>query len=347
MAKIVDWSGHIGRRLRLRDLHVFAAVVQLGSMAKAAAQLHVTQPAVSQVIADLESALGVSLLDRSPRGVTPTVYGEALLKGGSAAFDDLKQAIKEIEFLADPTSGEVRIGCPETVAVLITPVIERLSRKHPGIVLHVSEVVAPTLDIPRLRDRTLDLALVRVAGSPSAHRYGDDLDAEVLLNDDAKIVVGKDSPWSRRRKIDLAELAGERWILPPVGSLNHTLVLEAFAERGLGVPKVSLVTYSMQLRANLVAGQRYVTIFPQSLMRLFADSMRLKVLPIVLPSKEWPIAMLTLKHRMLNPVARIFIAEMRHTFNELAGPLDGRGGKRARECAEDPSGDPHFAPPIC
>ncbi len=95
MAKIVDWDSHIGRRLKLRDLHVFFSVVQLGSMAKAAAHFRVTQPAVSQVIADLEYALGVKLLDRSPRGVEPTVYGRSLLKGGAAAFDDLKQTIKE------------------------------------------------------------------------------------------------------------------------------------------------------------------------------------------------------------------------------------------------------------
>jgi DNA-binding transcriptional LysR family regulator len=168
MAEMVDWSGHIGRRLRLRDLHVFAQVVQFGSMAKAAAQMRVTQPAVSQVIADLESALGVSLLDRSPRGVRPTIYGEALIKGGAAAFDDLRQAIREIEFLANPTSGEVRIGCPETVAALMTPVVKRLSAQYPGIVLHVFEVAAPTLDLPQLRDRTLDLAMIRVAGPPSA-----------------------------------------------------------------------------------------------------------------------------------------------------------------------------------
>src|SRR3954464_7450919 len=100
MAKAIDWEGRIGRRVRLRDLHVLFAVVQSGSMAKAAAELGVTQSAISQMIADLEHALGVRLLDRSPRGVETTVYGHALLKHGKAAFDDLRQGIQEIEFLA-------------------------------------------------------------------------------------------------------------------------------------------------------------------------------------------------------------------------------------------------------
>src|SRR5207302_227840 len=103
------WESQIGRQLRLRDLHAFFVVVQQGSMAKAAVQLGVSQPAVSKVISDLEHALGVQLLDRSTKGVEPTVYGRALLKRGKAAFDELRQGVRDIEFLADPATGEVKI----------------------------------------------------------------------------------------------------------------------------------------------------------------------------------------------------------------------------------------------
>src|ERR1700755_3243346 len=104
----------IGRRLRFRDLQVFFLVVQCGSMAKAANELGITQPAVSEVVAGLEQAFGVRLFDRSPQGVEPTVFGLALLKRGVAALDELKQGIRDIEFLTDPTKGEVRIGCPDS-----------------------------------------------------------------------------------------------------------------------------------------------------------------------------------------------------------------------------------------
>jgi molybdenum-dependent DNA-binding transcriptional regulator ModE len=95
MRQGIDWEARIGRRLRLRDLHVFFTVVRWGSMAKAAEQLGVSQPAISKVIGDLEHALGVRLLDRSRRGVEPTIYGNALLKRGLIAFDELKQSIKD------------------------------------------------------------------------------------------------------------------------------------------------------------------------------------------------------------------------------------------------------------
>ena len=95
-------SDRIGRRMKLHDLHVLMAVVQTGSMGKAAVLLNTTQPAISKSVADLEHAVGVRLLDRSPQGVSPTAYGQALLDGGTAVFDELRQAVKNIEFLADP-----------------------------------------------------------------------------------------------------------------------------------------------------------------------------------------------------------------------------------------------------
>src|SRR5882724_466441 len=104
-------NDRIGHRLKLHNLHVLMAVVQAGSMNKAAALLNTTQPAISKSIAELERTVGVRLLDRNTQGVEPTSYGRALLDGGTAVFDDLRQAVKNIEFLADPTTGEVRIGC--------------------------------------------------------------------------------------------------------------------------------------------------------------------------------------------------------------------------------------------
>jgi len=157
----IDWESQLGRRIRLRDLHVFATTVRLGSMAKAAKELGVSQPAVSEVIAGLEHMLGVKLLDRTPRGVEPTVYGSALLKRSIAAFDELRQGIKDIEFLSDPTAGELRIGCPESIAAgYLQPVIARFSKTHPRVVLDVDTVNTQSFS-PKLRERSLDLVLAR------------------------------------------------------------------------------------------------------------------------------------------------------------------------------------------
>ena len=128
MPRKIDWESQIGRRLKLRDLHAFFTAAQRGSMSKAAQHLGVSQPAVSEAIADLEQALGVRLLDRGPHGVEPTMYGGALLRRSAAVFDELKQSIRDIEFLADPTAGELTIGYPESISATILPeVIARFS----------------------------------------------------------------------------------------------------------------------------------------------------------------------------------------------------------------------------
>ena len=141
MPSRIDWESQIGRRLRLRDLYVFSTVVRVGSMGKAAQELGVSQPAVSEVIANLEHALGVRLLDRTPQGAEITVHGAALDRRILAAFDELKQGVKEIEFLSDPTVGEVRIGCPESISAgILQPICETLMRKYPRIALDVDNV---------------------------------------------------------------------------------------------------------------------------------------------------------------------------------------------------------------
>jgi len=112
----MDWADRIGQRLKLRDLHILLSVVQCRSMAKAARQLAVSNPVVSKSIADLEHTLGVRLLDRSPQGVEPTIYGRALLERSIVAFDELRQAVRHVEFLADPTAGEVRVATTTAIA---------------------------------------------------------------------------------------------------------------------------------------------------------------------------------------------------------------------------------------
>src|SRR5438067_752237 len=144
----------IGRRLRLRDLNIFLVVAKERSMSKAAAQLAVSQPAISKAIAEMEFTLGVPLLDRGPRGVEPTLYGRALLKRSVAIFDELKQSVRDIESLGDPNSGEVRIGCTEPMAAgFVAAVIDRLSRQYQQLVFQLELCTTPAQQFHVLRER--------------------------------------------------------------------------------------------------------------------------------------------------------------------------------------------------
>jgi len=199
MAKSVDWESRIGRRVTLRDLHILFAVVQHGSMAKAAVPLGLTQSAVSQSVAALEHALKVRLLDRSPRGVEPTIYATAILQRGRVAFDELRLGVKDIEFLADPTVGEVRIGCSESISAGILPAIaERLSQRYPHVVLDVAPSNAFRMEFPELHERRTEVVLA-ILSAPLQGKLGDELEAEVLFNDKICLAVGRQSPWARIR----------------------------------------------------------------------------------------------------------------------------------------------------
>jgi DNA-binding transcriptional LysR family regulator len=317
MAKKTDWDQQVGRRLKLRDLHIFLTVARCGSMAKAAAELGIAQPVVSTVIAGLEHVIGVRLLDRSSRGVEPTPYGRALLDGGGMAIDELKQTMRKIEFLADPTAGELRIGCPETISALLPPACQAMARKCRHVVFHVADVAAPTFDLPQLRDRSLDIVVLRVRWPFPEDTLMDELNIEELFDDETVVVAGVESRWARRRKINLADLLDEDWILPPANTTNSIVLMDAFRAQGLRLPRVSFVSFSVTLRTSLLASGRYLSVMPRSMMRLYADRMHLKVLPVKLAERRWPVVIVTLKNRTLNPLVSVFVDHLHASVKAL------------------------------
>ena len=309
----------IGRRLRFRDLQVFFAVAECGGMAKAAAQLGVTQPAVSDIIAGIESAFGVRLFDRSPQGVELTIYGRALLKRGLAAIDELKQGIRDIEFLADPTVGEVRIGCVESISgTLLSPFAQQFCLEYPRIALRVDQVVTPTLELPDLHARKLDLVLARLSIPHAQDPFGDDVNVEVLFDDQPVVATGANSKWARRRKIDLSELVDEPWVATPRETVTTAALEQAFQARKLPIPRIRITTFSLQLRMHLLARGNFLTAMPRSLLRLDAGGIRLKALPVELPIRSFPVAIVTLKNRTLSPVVQLFLERLR-TFSRENG----------------------------
>jgi len=301
------WESRIGRRLKLRDLHILSVVVQWGSMAKAASQLAMTQPAVSQSITSLEATLKVRLLDRSARGVEPTLYAHALLKRGSAVFDELMQGVKDIEFLANPKAGVIRVASGDASAAgLLAPVLDRLSRRYPDIIVRVVQTNAENLDYPELRERKVDVALARIAKS-FAH---DELNTEILFDDRSRVVVGALSPWARRRKVTLAELLNEPWTFTS-NQIIRGLISEAFQSHGLASPKEKVSASSILLRYQLIATGRYLTVLPESVLRHNAKQWSLKALPVELGMKPMSVALITLKNKTASPLVQLFADQVR------------------------------------
>jgi DNA-binding transcriptional LysR family regulator len=313
----MDWSDRIGRRIRLRDLHILHTVVSQGSMAKAARRLAISQPVISRVIGDLERELGRRLLDRDRTGAEPTIYGAALLKHGLAVFDELRQSVEEMDHLADPTKGEVRIATHEVMAAGFLPaVVKSLHRRHPDLTVGVKlSVVADTL-YRELRERNVDLIL----GRASALLPEADLKAEVLFHETTVIVAGRRNRLTRRRKLALADLVHEKWVFPAPGSIAEHIAAEMFRASGLDVPRRGAVCAPVPVIAALVGHGPYVANLPGSLVHFGGDHLGVKVLPVDVRVPPSPVAIITLKRRTLNPVAQLFIEHAR----EIARPLAQR-----------------------
>jgi DNA-binding transcriptional LysR family regulator len=313
MGPDVQLSDRIGRRLKLQDLHILMTVVQTGSMGKAARLLNTGQPAISRAVAELEHTMGVRLLDRGSQGAVPTPYGRALLSCGAAVFDDLRRGVKDIEFLADPTAGEVRVGCnPFLAAGYVSTIVDRLSRRYPRMVFHVITGQSQALQ-RELTERNVDfliaIAVDRIADAP--------LEFETLYEDRVVIATGVRSPWSRRRGVVLSDLANERWVLLSPESVITARLYEAFRAKGLDPPRATVHVVPPEVRISLLTTGRFLSVFPASALKFLSRRSEVKILPVDLATASVPVEAITLSKRTLSPVAQLFIQSAR----DVAKPL--------------------------
>jgi DNA-binding transcriptional LysR family regulator len=324
----MDWADRIGRRIRLRDLHIVLAVAEWGSMARAASQLAISHPVISKTVSDLEQTLGVRLFDRNPRGVELTTYGQALLKCGVTVFDEMRQGLRQLEFLAAPDSGELRIGCSEiTMAGVLPAIAEEFSRRHPGVRLHAMLAPAAAAQFEDLRERSIDLLVVRMPRP----LLEEDLAADILFDEPFQAVVGARSRWARRRRVELADLVDEPWVLPPYDSVPGSFILEIFRANKLPPPTPRIISLSGQLTVTLIAGGRFVGLLPSSVAQFNARRVGLKVLPLTLSAPRIAVGIITLKNRTLSPLAQLFIGCARDMAGAISDPKTRRSSPRGQE----------------
>lgn len=312
----MDETGRIERRIGLHNLRVLKTVIEVGTMGKAARLLATSQPAVSRAISELEQAFGVRLLDRNAKGVEPTAYGRALFKRGTAVFDELRQGIRDIQALSDPTAGDLTIGASIAIAEgFVCSIITRLLQRYPRLrfQVHATDTATSYQD---LLTRKVDLAIVHLIHPPSQEL----MNVEVLLQDPHVVIAGADNPLTRRRRITLAQLTDEPWVFPLSDQPYGSVVEEAFLTQGLAVPP-AVVNSTLPLRTSLLMTGRYLSMVPRVVAQFPPKNRLLKVLPVSLPGTARPLALLTLKNRTLNPFASLFADSVRDAAKLLRQSL--------------------------
>jgi len=308
----MPWSDRTKRRLKLRDLDVLMAVIDSGSMGKAAKRLSISQPAVSKAIVELEDALGVRLVDRSRRGIEATPYGVALQKRGISIFNDLRQGVQDIDFLVDPTKGKIHLGTTEPVLTAIAaPVIDGLSRKYPQMNFHI--VAGDTASLYRdVASRHIELAICRMIG-----RLPDEVEAEVLFRDSVAIMTAVSNPLTRRRNLTLADLLEEPWLLFPYESFFGSMIGEIFRKNGVDPPRLTVSTLSVHAQNEFLATGRFLTILPGFVLKIPSGHPPLRAVSVELSNPPAPVGLITPKNRTLTPVVQMFIEGVRNRVKVL------------------------------
>jgi DNA-binding transcriptional LysR family regulator len=312
----MDWADRIGRRIRLRDLHILLAVAESGSMSKASSRLGISHPVISKTVSDLEHSLGVRLFDRNSQGVELTAYGSALLNCGRIVFDEMRQGLKHIEFLTNPNEGDLRIGCPEIeIAGIFPSIVEQFLKKCPGARVQVIHANTSMLQFHALRSREVDL----LVGRARPAILEDDLAHENLFEDSHVVVAGKGSPWLGRGPLKLAELINEPWVLPHYESVPGPFIINFFRTNNLEPPRASLSTLSAQLTMTLVGTGRFLGFLPEGVVRSSGARAGLAMLPVQLPRSPISVDIITIKNRTLSPLAKLFIDCAREVTKPFAG----------------------------
>lgn len=305
-------NDRIGRRLRLKDLHTLQVVAEVGSMAKASRQLALSQPAISKAIADMERALGASLLDRSPHGVELTDCGRLLIARSRVIFDELSEGVKDIQHLSDPTRGQVRVGTTEPITDFVSEVMSRLSKAYPRITYQVTVSDTTTL-LRNVRERELDIAITRWTTSAVA----DDFTAEVLFNAPLAVLADRRHPLVQRKRLSLADTMDEAWTLSPPESFLGRVVGDVFRHRKLPLPSTVVTTLSIHMRLNLLASGRFLTMLPARMVRHRAHKAWLRALNIDLSDSAAPVAAITVRKRSAGGALKLFQKACRDVAHEM------------------------------
>lgn len=277
--------------LDFSDLDKFAQIVACGSFVRAASVLGVSQPALSKCIAKIERRLGVRILERHARGVVPSPYGQALLKGLRPALADLRSALKDIESMKGGHGGTVAIGASPSVATYFMPQLVAQFRQHAqGIGLRVTEGLAESL-MDDLRQDRIDLAIT----TKPFPEPPEDLELRNLLKDRFVVCCSSHHPLAKKRHIEPETLGQYPWVLAPRGGMQHQQFERSFRRFSVTPPSPLVETASAALSKKLVMTQGFLSLLPLELIAY--EELKSDIAQLPVPWLEWERHICLLRRR--------------------------------------------------
>jgi DNA-binding transcriptional LysR family regulator len=294
------------RHLKLGELRIFIAVLEARSFRKAAAALHLTQPAVTKAIAGLEETLQVRLFDRVASGVEPTLHGRVFAPRAMAVFDELRRAAQDLTLASSGANGNLRVGIVPMPAIPFLPLaVNGLLTEHPGILVSVVEGRETEL-IDRLRKRDIEVAILRLALLDPP----EDMHAQMLFDERLCVVARREHPLATRRQLSWPELLEHRWVMPPADCLFFEHVWRTLHKLGLAMPPHAVEAMSIHIQFAMVLHAGLLSFGMRSQIAFAPGKEFLVRLPFELPVTGSVVAAVTLKSHSLSPLAQQLVRQI-------------------------------------
>ncbi|MEU7018916.1 LysR substrate-binding domain-containing protein [Streptomyces sp. NPDC046385] len=305
-------------RLKFRHLTLLVAIVDHGSVARAAETLHLTQPAATRTLRELETIADLPLFVRVPRGMRPTLYGQALTEHARAVLAELRRAADHLTGLRQGQEGTVTVGALLAgTNVLLPRAVARLKRARPRLTVVVREGTPDVLH-PALLAGELDIIVGRVGPAP---KEGAPLRQRRLYRERIRLAVRSGHPLLDDPAVTLTDTLGHPWILPVEQTALRQELGALFADRGLELPGDRVECTSILTMRALLLQTDMIALLPELVLR---DDHQLAALPVELPSVGRTVGTTEVAHRTRSPALQALLhhldEEATHLRETLCGP---------------------------
>jgi DNA-binding transcriptional LysR family regulator len=285
--------------LKLRHLALVDALKRHGSVSNAADALHITQPAATRTLRELESILGVPLYERGPRGVTPTIFGDAFTEHARAILAQLSQADRRLAQLAGADCATLIVGsCLAGSNTLLLHAIARLKRENPALMIAVREAS------PEALSGELEAGRIDLIVGPLKSRIAEVGARAPLYEETAELFTHAEHPLGQRSRIELTDLGDYAWIIPSAETVLRQEMEQLFACHDMPLPENRIeVTSFLSARQLLLKTDEtdLVALLPSSIGR---DEPRLRALPIGLDMIRSTVGITMATSGVLSPGAK-------------------------------------------
>ena len=317
---MIEFDATVRSSFKPRSLQLLVALDDFRHLGKVAASIHVTQPAVSKALAELERGLGLKLFERTARGVVPTAYGECLIRHARAMLTELAQARDELRGLVSGSSGNIRVGVFATAALALVPrSLALLKARNPGMTVLLREVTMETL-LPELWMGNFDVIVGRLPDNPAASG----LNEKQLMEEGVSLVAGRHHPLATRRRMHWSDLAAYPWVFPPVNTLLRAPLERAFEQHGVPMPANRVETLSVHVMRGYLQYTDAIAALATDVARYYQSLGLLAILPLELPRLARPIGVIWSRQRPLAPATQVLIQCLEEAAQIVARPSQRR-----------------------